>query len=75
MYSRRQFIKTTATAAIVAPLIVKSSVVSGMGHVVPSDKISLGFIGCGSMGTANLNECVGREDVVLTAAADVWKQR
>ena len=75
MYSRRQFIKTTATAAIVAPLIVKSSVISGMGHVAPSDKINLGFIGCGIMGTANLNECVKREDVVLVAAADVWKQR
>lgn len=75
MYSRRQFIRTTATAAIVAPFIVKSSVISGMGYMAPSDKINLGFIGCGSMGTANLNECVKREDVVLTSAADVWKQR
>ncbi|MDR0713476.1 MAG: Gfo/Idh/MocA family oxidoreductase, partial [Bacteroidales bacterium] len=75
MYSRRQFIRTTATAAIAAPFIVNSSVISGMGHVAPSDKINLGFIGCGSMGTANLNECVKREDIVLTAAADVWKQR
>ncbi|MDR1221566.1 MAG: Gfo/Idh/MocA family oxidoreductase [Tannerella sp.] len=75
MYSRRQFIRTAAAAAITAPLIVKSSTVAGLGHVAPSDKISLGFIGCGSMGTANLNACVNREDVVLTSAADVWKQR
>jgi predicted dehydrogenase len=75
MYSRRQFIKTTAAAAITAPFIVKSSAIAGLGHVAPSDKINLGFIGCGSMGTANLNACVAKEDVVLTAAADVWKKR
>jgi hypothetical protein len=75
MYSRREFIKTTASAAIVAPFIVKSSAIAGLGHVAPSDKINLGFIGCGSMGTANLNACVSRSDVELTAAADVWKQR
>jgi predicted dehydrogenase len=75
MYSRRQFIRTTATAAIVAPFIVKSSAIAGLGHVAPSDKINFGLIGCGSMGTYDLNECVKRKDVVLTAAADIWKQR
>jgi predicted dehydrogenase len=75
MYSRREFIKTTATAAVVAPFIVKSSVVSGMGHVAPSDKINLGIIGCGGLGTENLKACASRENVVVTAACDVWKAR
>ncbi|MDR1339534.1 MAG: hypothetical protein LBK58_05740, partial [Prevotellaceae bacterium] len=75
MYSRREFIRTTAAAAIVAPFIVKSSAIAGLGHVAPSDKINLGFIGCGSMGTENLNACVSSDSVALTAAADVWKAR
>jgi predicted dehydrogenase len=73
--SRRDFIRATTAAAFTAPLIVNASVLSGHGHVAPSDKINLGFLGCGGMGTANLNECMKREDVVLTAACDIWKER
>ncbi|MDR1897643.1 MAG: Gfo/Idh/MocA family oxidoreductase [Prevotellaceae bacterium] len=73
--SRRKFIKTTSVAAIAAPMIIKSSVLAGSGRIAPSDKINLGIIGCGSMGTANLNACMSHKDVTLTAACDVWKER
>jgi len=74
MYSRRKFIKTSSKA-IVAPFILNSSVISGLGHVMPSDKINLGIIGCGDLGKQNLNSCASRKDVVVTAACDVWKER
>ena len=73
MYSRRNFIKTSA--AIAVPLIVHPSAIAGLGHVAPSDKISLGLIGCGALGTENLKNCAVRNDVVVTAACDVWKER
>ncbi len=57
-FTRRQFVKTTTAAAFAAPLILKSSLISGKGISAPSDKINLGFIGCGPMGTANLNACL-----------------
>jgi len=44
-------------------------------RVGPNDKIRLGMIGCGSMGTANLNACAAQPDVVVTALCDVWSAR
>ncbi len=74
-FTRRHFVKTTATAAIAAPLIIKSSVLKGKGTSAPNDKINLGIIGCGGLGKANLNACSSHPDIVVTAACDVWKDR
>ena len=74
-FTRRQFVKTTAVAAFAAPLIVKSSIISGRGISAPSDKINLGIIGCGGLGKANLSACAMNPDVVVVAACDVWKER
>ena len=41
----------------------------------PSERISLGIIGCGGMGRGNLNNCAQRPDVVVTAVCDPWKER
>jgi predicted dehydrogenase len=72
--TRRSFIKTTGTAAIAAPIIMKSSVVAGR-NIPPSDRINLGIIGCGGLGNVNLNNCASKPNVVVTAACDVWKGR
>ena len=71
--TRREFLKTSATAAALAlmPLILPSSVSA----VAPSERINLGIIGCGGMGTSNLNICARYPDVVVTAACDVWDAR
>ena len=74
-FTRRHFVKTTTVAAIAAPLIVKSSVISGVSASAPSDKINLGIIGCGGLGKANLSACAMHPDIVVTAACDVWKER
>lgn len=73
-YSRRRFIRTTGTAAIAAPIIMRSSFINGQ-SLPPGDRINLGIIGCGGMGMANLNACLANPDVVVTAACDVWKDR
>lgn len=73
--SRRRFIKNTSTTLFAAPLILPSSVLNAHGKGPSSDKINLGIIGCGGLGTANLNACMARTDVVLVAACDVWKER
>ena len=52
--SRRSFIKGAATAAtgvIVFPYIVPSSVFGKSSGVLPSNRITLGFIGVGDHGT------------------------
>ncbi len=72
--NRRSFVKSAAILAVAAPQIIPSSVL-GKGKTAPSDKINLGLIGCGALGKANLNACLKRDNVVLTAACDVWNER
>ena len=72
--TRRSFIKTAGTAAIAAPVIMKSSVIDGR-SIPPSDRINLGIIGCGGLGKENLKNCASQANVVVTAACDVWKDR
>ena len=72
-FSRRQFVKTTSVAAIGAPVILQSSLARGMTSA--NDKINLGIIGCGGMGTNNLERVAAHPDVVVVAACDVWKER
>jgi predicted dehydrogenase len=77
-FTRREFLKTTslaATAAIAIPTIIPGSALGKDGTTAPSERINLGIIGCGGMGSSNLTNCVRYPDVVLTAACDVWDAR
>jgi hypothetical protein len=62
--SCRRFIKTAGTAAIAAPVIMKSSISAG-NEVPASDRINLGIIGCGGLGNVNLNDCAAQPGVVV----------
>src|SRR5512147_2647635 len=75
--SRRDFLKsTTAAIALTAiPSIIPASALGGEGKPPPSERINLGIIGCGGMGTSNLTICARYPDVVVTAACDVWDAR
>ena len=73
--TRRQFLRTAATAAIAAPTLIPASVLGGPGQAPPSERINLGIIGCGGMGRGNLGACARQPDVVVTGACDVWRQR
>jgi predicted dehydrogenase len=63
-FSRRRFIRNSAMAAG-AFTIVPSHVVSGLGHVAPSDKLNIAGIGIGGKGKNNLRNIVGQNIVAL----------
>jgi predicted dehydrogenase len=65
--SRRAFLGTTAAAAA-GFTILPSNVVSGLGHVAPSDKLNIAGVGVGGMGNANLKNMKSQN---IVAWADV----
>ncbi|HUT14487.1 MAG TPA: Gfo/Idh/MocA family oxidoreductase [Thermoguttaceae bacterium] len=77
-FSRREFVRRTATAGAVGaavPYFVPRSALAQADKPGPNDRIHLGLIGCGGMGRGNLNNCARHDDVVVVGACDVWKSR
>jgi len=75
--NRRSFLKKTlgvSAGMITIPTIVPSHVLGLNSIVVPSDKINMGFIGTGQMGTGHVRSFLGYEDVQAVAVCDVRKQ-
>ncbi|HEY5915117.1 MAG TPA: Gfo/Idh/MocA family oxidoreductase, partial [Verrucomicrobiae bacterium] len=68
--TRRQFL-ALAGAAVALPTIMPRSVFSAN---APSNRITLGAIGCGNMGTSNLRAFLRQKDCQVVAACDVDKQ-
>ena len=62
--SRRNFIKTSALT-FAGITVLPSHVVSGLGHVAPSDKLNIAGIGVGGKGRHNLRNMVGQNIVGL----------
>ena len=72
--NRREFIKKSVGAAACAaafPAFIPSKVLGRNGSVPPSEKITMGFIGVGGMGTGNLRGFIGKPDVQVVAVCDV----
>jgi predicted dehydrogenase len=69
-FSRRGFLKSVAAAGTAAafPSIVPASV---LGADAPSNKIVMGAIGVGSMGSGDLNGFLGKGEVRVVAVCDV----
>jgi len=68
-------IAATGAAGAAVPYFIPSGVLAGPGRPGANDKIGVGLIGCGGMGTANLQACASRADVAVTGVCDVWKSR
>lgn len=66
MLSRRTFLLSAAAA----PLVWLPT-----SRAAPSEKLSLGFIGVGTMGRGHLNTFLGRDAVEVVAVCDVVKER
>jgi len=79
--NRRQFLSNvcgTALGAISIPYMVPASVLGTNGAVPPSEKITMGCIGVGSMGGGHLRTFLGYDDVRVVAACDlreIFRQR
>jgi predicted dehydrogenase len=75
MLTRRDVIKQGAAAALASQTILPATVL-GRGRRVPAnEKIGLGLIGAGGMGSANLRQCLADTGTVLTAVCDVQRSR
>ncbi|MDO8542987.1 MAG: Gfo/Idh/MocA family oxidoreductase [Opitutaceae bacterium] len=58
-------------AAGAAPLFVPGHVLGANGQTAPSNKITVGVIGVGAQGTADMRNFLGLDDVRVTAICDV----
>ncbi len=75
--NRRAFLRQSAvlTAAGIGPWIVPSSARGADGATPPSERIGIGLIGRGIMGSGHLQVFLGRKDTQVLAVCDVDRQR
>lgn len=71
--NRRNFMENAAVAA--ASFLIVPRHVLGKGYTAPSDKINVGFIGCGKQSGGLQRNFIKIEGVQVTAAADVYKAK
>lgn len=73
--NRREFLTTSAVAAVAAPYFVSSKAYGAGDTVAPSEKITLGVVGIGPRCTYDLKAMLQLEDVQCVAIADVQQSR
>ena len=66
--NRRKFLSSTAAA--VAFTVVPRHVLGGLSYVAPSDKITLGYIGCGTQGIREMVRLVTNPEIQIVAVCD-----
>jgi predicted dehydrogenase len=72
--NRRQFVKKTSGAlfsAAVFPTIIPANILGKEGNISPGDKITIGCIGVGGMGTGNMRGFLEKEESRIIAVCDV----
>jgi predicted dehydrogenase len=72
--TRRKFLKTTGVAAVAAPYVITSSALGDENRPPASDRIVMGGIGIGNMGTGDQGAFLARGDVQYVAASDVRRE-
>lgn len=76
--SRRKFMKKAAGSAlglIAAPYIIPGTALGKNGAIAPSNRIVMGGIGLGSMGSGNTRNFLGKDEVQYVAICDVDSSR
>ncbi len=75
--TRREFLgRTAAVSGVVAvPWVIASSARGADGNAAPSERITVGLIGKGLMGSGHLRRLVGDRDVQVLAVCDVDRLR
>ena len=68
--SRRQFLGL-ASAALAFPFVIPASALGRDGQPAPSARIALGAVGCGNMGTGNINLFLALKNCQVIAACDL----
>ena len=74
--TRRAFLARSATASLLTvPWLIPASVRGGNGVVAPSERINVGLIGRGAMGSGHLRVLAGHKETQLLAVCDVDRIR
>ena len=71
--SRRQFLSLTG-AALAFPTLIPVSALGRADRPAPSERITLGSVGCGGMGSGNTESFLKLKDCQVVAACDVDQQ-
>jgi len=69
--SRRDFLKTVTGVTAAFPMIVPARALGRDGYVAPSEKIAVGCIGLGRMGTGDMRGFLNEPDAHVVAICDV----
>src|ERR1051325_10811934 len=72
--SRRQFLISTG-ALLAFPTIIPASALGKGNRPAPSNRITLGIVGCGGQGLSNMESFLTQKDCQVIAACDVDKRR
>ena len=70
---RRQFLKTGALATVAAPTIIPASALGQAGKPAPSNRITVGLIGCGARGISVMNSFLNEATAQVVAVCDPYK--
>ena len=71
--NRRRFLKTGALAAVAAPTIIPSSALGQAGKPAPSNRITVGLIGCGGRGVGVMNSFLNEPSAQVIATCDPYE--
>jgi hypothetical protein len=66
---RRDFLGSVATASL-AITVVPRRVLGGPGYIPPSDRITLGYIGCGTQGLREMTALISNPSLQIVAVCD-----
>ncbi|MBN2445685.1 MAG: Gfo/Idh/MocA family oxidoreductase [Phycisphaerae bacterium] len=72
--SRRSFLKHS-TLALAAPYVISSRALGLAGATAPSERIAVGQIGVGNIGSSHLHALLGHGDVQIVAICDVHSEK
>ena len=67
--NRRRFLGSAATASL-AITIVPRQVLGGPGYTAPSDKLAIGYIGCGTQGLREMAQLLANPALQIVAVCD-----
>jgi hypothetical protein len=67
--NRRQFLGSAAAASL-AVTVVPRSILGGRGYIAPSDKLNIGYIGCGTQGLREMASLITNPALQIVAVCD-----
>jgi hypothetical protein len=66
--NRRKFLGSAATASLAFTIVPRHA--GGQGFVAPADKITLGYIGCGTQGLREMTSLIADPEIQIVAVCD-----